>query len=44
MFYIHRNKVDGLKELTYPVRDGVDYSHHYNIVKDKVVGLRTLSG
>ena len=39
-----RDKVDGLQELNYPVRQGVDYSHHYNIVQDKVVGLKTLSG
>lgn len=37
-------KVEVLKELTYPVREGVDCSHHFNEIQEKVVSLRNLTG
>ena len=36
--------VEKLQSMTYPVRDGVDYSHQYNVVQEKVINLRNLSG
>lgn len=37
-------KVDSLKSMNYPVREGVDYSHNFNQVQEKVVQLRNLTG
>ena len=36
--------VEKLQSMTYPVREGVDAGHHFNLVQDKVINLRNLSG
>jgi hypothetical protein len=37
-------KLDNLKEMSYPVRENVDYSHHFNEIQNKIVVLRNLTG
>jgi hypothetical protein len=37
-------KLESLKEMSYPVRENVDYSHHFNEIQNKVVVLRSLTG
>ena len=37
-------KLESLKDMTYPVREGVDYNHQFNQIQNKVVSLRNLSG
>lgn len=37
-------KLEKLKEMSYPVRSNVDYSHHFNEVQQKVVAVRNLTG
>ena len=37
-------KLEKLKEMTYPVRGNVDFSHHFNEVQHKVIAVRNLTG
>ena len=37
-------KVESLRGMNYPVREGVDYSHHFNQVQQRVVNLKNLTG
>ena len=37
-------QLDSLKQMTYPVREGVEFSHQFNEVQKKVVSLRNLTG
>ena len=38
------SNIESLKEMNYPVREGVDTSHHFNVVQEKIVNLRNLTG
>ena len=37
-------QLESLKQMNYPVREGVEFSHQFNEIQRKVVSLRNLTG
>ena len=37
-------KLGTLKLMSYPVRENVDFSHHFNEIQQKVIAVRNLTG